>query len=367
MSVGLLERNAAIATGLGIVDCDIHPAGKSPGEIGAFLPERWRQHMAEYGARSSQPFVDALPYPRMAPDGGARMDAWPPSGGPPASDLDFMREQLLDLHRIEHGMLQPLLAGAGALNHDLAAALCAASNDWQLERWVRAEPRLKGAICIAQEDADAAVAEITKRADDRGFAQIAMPPRTIEPHGRKRYWKIYAAAQETGLPIGLHSSAIGSHANSGTGWLGYYIEEHYCFAHSVQSVMTSLVLEGVFEQFPGLKIVLIEGGFAWVPSLAWRLDHAWERMRSEVPHVKRPPSEYIREHFWYTTQPVVEPERPRDLLDIIRWIGHDRLLFSTDYPHWDFDDPRVAFKVKLPEEWQRGIFGDNARALYRLP
>ena len=74
----------------------------------------------------------------------------------------------------------------------------------------------------------------------------------------------------------------------------------------------------------------------------------------------------MREHIWYTTQPIEEPERPDDLLDTIRWIGADRLMFSTDYPHWDYDDPASAFKVKLSEEQKRLIFRDNARKLYKL-
>jgi predicted TIM-barrel fold metal-dependent hydrolase len=110
----------------------------------------------------------------------------------------------------------------------------------------------------------------------------------------------------------------------------------------------------------------VEGGFAWAPSLGWRMDRQWERMRSEVPDVKRPPSEYIREHIWYTTQPVEEPVRPDQLRDIIGWLGWDRLMFSTDYPHWDFDDPRYAFKIPLSEAEKEKIFRGNARALYRL-
>ena len=54
---------------------------------------------------------------------------------------------------------------------------------------------------------------------------------------------------------------------------------------------------------------MIEGGFAWLPALVWRLDRTVERMRGEVPHLKRKPSEYIREHIWVTTQPMEEPER----------------------------------------------------------
>ncbi len=74
-----------------------------------------------------------------------------------------------------------------------------------------------------------------------------------------------------------------------------------------------------------------------------------------MPHLKRLPSEYIRDHVWVTTQPIEEPERPDDLLATIEWIGWDRVMFSTDYPHWDQDDPRHAFKVKLPEQGRQRI------------
>jgi hypothetical protein len=55
--------------------------------------------------------------------------------------------------------------------------------------------------------------------------------------------------------------------------------------------------------------------------------------------LKRPPSEYIRSQVWLTTQPMEEPAIKSQALDAIDWIGWDRLLFATDYPHWDYDDP----------------------------
>ena len=66
--------------------------------------------------------------------------------------------------------------------------------------------------------------------------------------------------------------------------------------------------------------------------------------------MKRPPSEYIREQVWWTTQPMEDPERREDLFDVIKWIGWDRLLFATDYPHWDYDEPSRV----LPAGRQRG-------------
>ncbi len=136
-------------------------------------------------------------------------------------------------------------------------------------------------------------------------------------------------------------------------------------AQCQQADLTSLVLEGVFERLPALRMVMVEAGFAWAPSLAWRLDQHWAKLRAEVPHVTRPPSEYIRSQVWFTTQPVEEPEPRNRLLDTIDWIGWDRLLFATDYPHWDFDDPATALPLRLTEEQRRQVFADNARAVYR--
>ena len=127
--------------------------------------------------------------------------------------------------------------------------------------------------------------------------------------------------------------------------------------------MISLVFEGVFERFPTLRVVLIEGGFALAAVADVADGQHWQRLRDEVPHLKRPPSEYVREHFWVTTQPIEEPHRRRDLLAVFEQLGGtDRLMFSTDYPHWDFDDPRRAFRVKLPAEARAADHRGNASA-----
>ncbi len=63
--------------------------------------------------------------------------------------------------------------------------------------------------------------------------------------------------------------------------------------------------------------MLIEGGFGWLPSLMWRLDRAYKRLKEEVPHLKRLPSEYIREHFWITTQSMEEPTRPAQFHELL--------------------------------------------------
>jgi hypothetical protein len=111
---------------------------------------------------------------------------------------------------------------------------------------------------------------------------------------------------------------------------------------------------------------MIEGGFAWLPALCWRLDQQWTRMRDEVPNCKQPPSSYIRDHLWFTTQPMEEPEHAEHLRDTLSWIGWDHVMFATDYPHWDYDDPAHAFPIRLSDAEHAMIFRDNAMGLYRL-
>ncbi len=352
---------------LAIVDCDIHPVQKSPAALRPYLPARWQEHAKTFGGHMRQGLNAQLTHPRMQA-AGQRADAYPADGTPPGSDLPLMRKQHLDPNGVEVGMLVALARGGmEEQNQDFAAALSHAVNEWQLEEWVKPEARLRAGIVVPQEDPPTAVAEIEARAGNSAFRQIIVSPRTAEPLGRRRYWPIFEAAQAAGLPVGLHpAGASGGYPSTGSGWPTYYMQEHYSFETGMQGVLASLVFEGVFERFPQLRVCLIECGFTWVPALCWRMDRQWQRFRAEVPHLRRPPSEYVREHVWFATQPIEEPENPAHLTDIIDWLGWDRLVFSTDYPHWDFDDPRYTFKINLNEGQRAQIFRDNAKALYRL-
>ena len=343
-----------------VIDCGIHHAPRSIEDLHPWLSRRWRDHLGHYGCR--QP--TAVAGPRTAE---ARADAWPPNGGPPGSDLDFLRAQALDRHDIACGLLHlQFPQGMDERNQELGAALCRASNEWVVHHWTGPEKRLKAAIMVPAEDAEAAVEEIERWAGHGGFIQVAMPTRAIEPLGRRRYWPIYDAAARHDLPIGLRVSGHNGHAVSAAGWPSYDVEAQHAAALTQQAAVVSLVTEGVFELYSSLRVVVLGAGFAWVPSLCWRFDRHWERMRDEVPHLTDRPSETIRRHFWFTTQPAEAPERAEDLRRVIDWVGWDRILFASGYPRRDMDDPEQALPIRLTEEERRMVFGGNARAVYGL-
>jgi uncharacterized protein len=365
MNMELKQPLRAPKTKLAIVDCDIHPRAMIE-DLRPYLSNRWWDYLQTYGLRPRHGHVKGYPFPKPTPL-ASRRDSWPPTGGPPASDLDFTREQHLDFYGIETGILNPLQpSGQGDQNPEVSAALASAINEWQVADWVRREPRFKASVVVPYEDAAASVTEIRRRAGNRDYAHVLLLSRTSEALGRRRYWPIYEAAVEAGLPVGIHVFGYSGWAMTGTGWPSFYLEEGVENATTTQQLIASMIMEGVFERYPELKVVLIETGFAWLPALGWRLDKHWERMRDEVPHVKRPPSEYLREHFWVSTQPMEETDKPDELIDVMEWIGFDRLLFASDYPHWDFDDPFLSLPPSLTDARRRAIYADNARALYRL-
>jgi predicted TIM-barrel fold metal-dependent hydrolase len=344
------------------IDCDIHNAMPSDKVLLRYLPAAWHAYYRTNGRRGH---IGSY-YPRAVPH-AARLDAWPPSGLPPGGDLDFLRTQLLDTWHFEYGILNCLFGAGGELNVEFSAALAMAVNDWQIAEWLEPEPRLRASLLVPYEDADLSVAEIERVGSHPGYVQVLFLARTREPLGHRKYWRIYEAAVRSGLPVGIHFGGAGGGPITGAGWPSHYFEDHGGMPQSFQAQVVSLVCSGVFERLPDLKIVLIEGGFAWLPPLVWRLDRLWERFKEEMPQVPRPPSAYIRKHMWVTTQPMEEPPDPRHFDQLLDQLGmDDRLMFATDYPHWDFDAPTQGYLMELSPERQAGIMAENARALYRL-
>ena len=345
-----------------VIDCDIHNAMPSGDTLHKYIPDRWLNHHKTFGGRSRS----GASYPRIVPN-AARHDSWPPSGLPPGSDLGFMQEQLLDFYDLDYGILNCLSGPGAQLNLEYGAAMAQAVNDWQVEAWIEPEPRLRASLVVPYEDGELAAAEIDRIGDHPGFVQVLVVVRTNEPLGRRKYWKMYEAAVRHDLPIGIHFGGGGGGPLTGAGWPSHYIEDHGGMPQAFQSQITSLVFEGVFERFPTLKFVLIEGAFAWLPPLMWRLDLCWRRLRDEVPNVRRPPSDTIREHFWITTQPMEEPPKKEYFAQLLEHLDmDDRLMFATDYPHWDFDSPDRAVPTELEPDLKRRIMAENAQELYRL-
>ena len=346
-----------------LVDTDLHTSPTREA-LGSRVSSKWLSHLEQFGPRYNGGFAM---FPRMR-NGGFRLDAHPDDGGFPGSDLGLVQQQMLDEYAIDYAILTPMHAMAfGVESPDLADVLCRAMNDWTREDWLDQDARLLGSICPPHEHPDRAVAEIERLAGDDRFVQVLLPATLEQGLGNRRYWPILRAATEAGLPIALHTGGIEMHR--GAGWPSYYLEMHVWNGNTMAMQMLSMICSGVFEEIPGLRMVAVETGIAWAVALSWSMDEAWGMMRETVTTgLRRPPSEYLRENWWFTTQPIEEPDDPEHLAMAFQALGMtDRIMFSSDYPHWDFDAPSQALPRSITREDRTKIFAGNACALYGLP
>lgn len=249
--------------------------------------------------------------------------------------------------------------------------MAAAYNDWLADTWLgkhNSDGVFKGSITIAHQDPHAAAAEIQRWAGHPHFVQVMTDSGARAPFGQRQYYPIYEACERFGFPLAIHpgTDGMGINIQPTPGYPTHYIEWHTCLSLGFQAHLVSLITEGVFERFPGFRVVLVEGGVSWLPALMWRLDAEYKALRYEVPWLTKRPGEYLRKHVRITSQPLERPDNDEHLLQIFEMMDAEHLLmFASDYPHWDFDSPKFAFP-KLPEAMRRRIFSDNAREFYRL-
>ena len=342
----------------GGIDCDLHPAVPSIKALHPYLTPHWRDMVIQRGVGE----LDSLSYPANSPL-SARPD-WRIEGKKPGSDLELLRRHALDPFRTGIAIANCLYGVQLLFSEDLGAGFAKALNDWMAAEWLDKEPRLRASIVVPVQNPEMAVDEIIRLAPDRRFVQVLMLVMGDMPLGKRHYWPIYAAAEKHGLPIGIHAGSAYRHPVTSLGWPTYYTEDYAAQAAAFQQCLSSLICEGVFTKYPDLKVVLLESGFTWLPAHLWRLTKFWRGLRIEVPWLDRAPTEIVKSNVRLTIQPCDAPPTEQMFQTVMEHMDSDELLlFSTDYPHWQFDGEDVL-PAGLSREMVRKIMIDNPRATY---
>lgn len=357
----------------GIIDADVHPYLRNGiPSLYPYLSEAWRERLigqeTKEAAGPRRGDTERPPYRYSNPASGIirgvfRGDSAPPAGGPPGTDPNFVASQLLDQCGVEVAILIPIQSVNAWTDPLLAHALVAAMNDYFVQEWLPVDRRFRLAIGVLPQDPAKSAAEIRRHAGDPNVVGAFLPLLNVLM-GNGYYNPIYEAAEEVGMPIIIHPTGaegtyLGAPVLAG-GIPSTYAERHIGLSQIAQANINSLVFEGTFERYPKLKVVVEEFGFTWIVPLAWRMDMDWRRTRVEVPWVKRAPSEYLWEHVRFTTQPLEEPEDEQHMLAMLEMMHADQtLLFSSDYPHWDNDNPTYILPGASEQLHQR-VFRENA-------
>ncbi len=355
------ETPTAPRSGPRFIDTDVHEFAEVPALVGYLAPV-WRKFVTDYRWVPDR----FLPYTQPTAGGLHRADAWLPDGRPGGSDFSLLKQQLLDEYNVEYAILTGWLNASGLQEGwvEFKTALMSAYNDWQVENWLEKHDRMYGSIHVNAWDAEGAVREIERMAEHPKMVQVMLYI-CNQAFGEPRYHPIYEAAQRHGLVVGIHHT---ENSPTALGFHRYFAEWHTLVPQIFMSEAVSLIFNGVFDKYPELKVILIEGGFSYVPHLMWHADQQYKELRHETPWVKRLPSQIIRDQMRFATQPI-EEFTGEQLSTLIGQMESDELVcFSTDYPHWDFDSPLEALPVDLPEDLKEKIYFGNAAAIYhRLP
>jgi len=193
----------------------------------------------------------------------------------------------------------------------LNSRICAAVNDWLLDRWLEPDTtnRFRGTIRVNPEDPRGAVAEIERLAGQPKLVQVGVPMQSREPYGKPVFEPIWETAAAHGLPVAVHINGgngvdypptFAGHAHTYPGYAAFMPLNY--FVH-----LATLIVEGVFGRHPDLKFVFTDGGYDILTPLMWRLDTFWLSLRGQTPWVENYPSEYLPAHVRFCSSALDGP------------------------------------------------------------
>ena len=251
-----------------------------------------------------------------------------------------------------------------------AVALAHAYNDW-LAGYCAAHPaRLYGAAMLPLQDPAAAVAELRRAHRDLGFPAAFVRPNPClgRALSHPAFEPVWAAAEELDVTIGIHEGSSNTVQTLGMDRPFNPLILH-AVSHAFEQMLAcaQLMVFGVMERHPDLRFVFLEAGGGWAPYWLYRLDEQLHGFGGFCPDLRLRPSEYFARQCWVSFE-VDEPTLPV----LAPFVGVDRIVWGSDYPHHDATFPgavkalRDVIRPMAPAD-QAKVLGGNAAELYRLP
>ena len=285
------------------------------------------------------------------------------------------RVKVLDKEGVRLAVLFPSAAlVAGYMEPRFAAAMMRAYNSWMSDWCAPFSDRLKFAAPVALHDVEEAVREARRAVRSLGAVAVSVRPNPVAglrlDDGSRD--PLFAAVQELDVPLIVHESTGDPATAGGDRYGGIMARESYVFHHIVshpfeQMMATmALICGGVLERHPKLRVGFFEAGCSWAPYWLARLDDHFEhpRLGRYMAGLTMPPSAYFERQCVVSCDPV-DPTIPL----AVRGLGAHKILFATDYPHFDSGGGAVRRFLEtadLGDEARRLILRDNALAFYGL-
>ena len=278
-----------------------------------------------------------------------------------------VRLQDMDRDGIDIAVVFPTAASLvrGANSARAEAAYVRAYNNW-LKDYCSADPsRLKGVAVIPMRDVEEAVSEIERVAKFGNFVGMVIPGLTDDKHlDDPSFGPMWAAAQAADLTVSIHAATGLPPIVPVTERFDNFFLTHM-FSHPVAQMIAiaTIFAGGVLDKYQKLKFVFLESGIGWVPWWIERLDEHYEKLPHLVPNAKRMPREHLKgPRIYYSCDP-----DETSLPDAFSQLGDDRIVYASDYPHWDMRPASVKMikdRSDISEAQKKKLFTENPLALF---
>jgi predicted TIM-barrel fold metal-dependent hydrolase len=286
------------------------------------------------------------------------------------------RVALLDAEGLDAVVLYPtlgLLWEAEIEDPALSQAYTRAYNRWICEFCADSGGRLIPTAHLSLTDPDAAAKELTRAVAEGARGCFVLPfTHARRPLGHPDHDPVFAAAQDLGVPFAIHPGFEPEWAKgtrfAAADWTGARLQlmESVRGGDGVRHQFAAFFDLGVFERFPGLRLIILESGGSWV-------GHFLDRMDAVFTHtpigagmaLARKPSDYFRERCFISCDP-----DEHSLVPLVARFGADRFFWASDYPHADHSADYLkdldALATQLSAEQRRPFLGDNVRGLFAI-
>ena len=297
-------------------------------------------------------------------------------GAPPASMFGDARLEMYQQWGIDGGLALPTIGILWDVDDiELGNAYARAYNDWLYDFQAADRSRIVTACHLHLKDPDEALREL-RRNLKRGFKAVFLPPERPlgKPLVHPDFAPIWRELEEAGVPAVLHVVVRLRRLARQAGALADWYDPgqaprlfSFGLGATLQIIpaVCALVIDGLFDRFPRLKLLCVEAGAGWAAYVMDRLDEKYEHFGFASPLELGRPSEYFRRNLWFCAEP-----QERTIGAMLELVGEDRIVWGSDYPHVD-SHSEAASQIRasvagLSEARQRRLLGENARALFQL-
>ena len=343
----------------GYVDSDGHVM-ENERELSDFVEEPFRGTRA-FTLRSMLPSLDGFHTPSFATVSGKRKPGtFDPTVGPERW-LEFLERTGTD-----YTVLYPTggLSYGHTMYPEWALAFARAYNNWLYEKYLKVNPRFKGVALIPMQEPEMAVEELRRAVTKLGMVGFMVPSNGLKRHvSAKEFWPIYEEAEKLNCAVAVHG---GSYSDLGFNTFTVFPATRALgMPFPLAIAMAGMIVDGVLDRFPRLRVGFLEGGTAWIPLVVDRLERELEYGGLEL---KRRPEDYFRSGRIF----VGCEGNEKALAYAIERVGVEPFMFASDFPHEITlgncmeEIHEILEREDIRVEHKQAVLGDNARRFYQL-